>query len=800
MKRFFLISFLFFQAVLGFSQGTVVVSGLVRDQADRQPLPYVTIILQREADSSFVTGTITLEDGLFKLESISAGDYVVKVSFVGFEERTLSLHVGRLSTFLDMGTIFLRESATELGEVTVTAVRQEVSGQLDKKVYNIDENISQLGGSVLQALQNLPGVTIDQEGKLFLRGSDKVAILLDGKQTAITGMGSQSGLENIPASAIERIEIINNPSARYDASGMAGIVNIVFRKQQEAGWNGRAGFTGGLGALSIKRENLPEIREQYRFTPKLNPSLSANYRKNALNFFFQGDLLWHRRMMKNEYFLRDYDSGVPVRQQFLENRTQPIYNLRTGLDWMPNSRNSFTFSGLFNYRAYVDLGDLPYFNATTGERIRLWQYYEDEVNQTLFATLTHKHSFREPGHILTSSFNYSFRRKDEVFYFTDTGPLTTGSDTTGLIADENIFDLTVDYLRPMKKGRLETGTKQRARIFPNDIFFRPGLNSILDPGLQGTAEYREWLSAVYGNYIYELKKLELEAGLRLEYAQIDYLVDPDHSVYSSDGFSYFDLFPNVRASWLIDEKNRLTGFFNRRVDRPEESDLRVFPTYADPEILVIGNPTLQPQFTRTLELGYRRSWNAGYIYAAVYHRLTNGLITRILTVDPSSNLLTSVPQNADIGTNSGMEWVYSQSLGKVKLNANANYYRNVIGAFIIVNAYPENISFDQDERSAWSGNVKLNMSISLGNKTDLQVTGTYLAPDIIPQGRILARGSVDAGLTREIQKGKGELFVNATDIFNTLTMRTELEGTGFQIRAKDYYETQVIRLGYQYRF
>lgn len=801
MKRLvFLLKLLSVLISVSAQNQSVILSGLVKNQADRDALPFVNVIVQRALDSSFVTGTVTNDNGLFNLEGLSTGDYILRVSFVGFDESKLNFRVGRLSNFLDLGTILLVESITEIDEVTVTALRQEVSSQLDKKVFQMDDNLSQLGGSVLQALQNLPGVTIDRDGKLFLRGSDKVTVLVDGKQTAMTGMGSQAGLDNIPASAIESIEIINNPSARYDASGMAGIVNIVFKKQQDIGWNGRVGFTGGIGALGIKRENLDGIREQYRFTPKINPNFSANYKKGKLNVFFQSDLLWHRTMMKNEFFERTYDSDIPVTQQFLENRTQPIYNLRTGVDWMPNQNNTFTFSGLFNYRAYVDLGDLPYFNSNTGNMIRLWQYYEEEINQTLFATVTHKFSFPQPGHTLTSSFNYSFRRKDEVFYFTNNEFPMVGSDTTMLIADENIFDLTADYIKPLRKGRLELGMKQMARIFPNDILFKPGLNSILDTGLQGTAEYREWLSALYGNYIFELKNIELEAGLRLEYSKVDYLVDPNHSVYESDGFSYISPFPNVRFSWLMDEKSKLTLFYNRRVDRPQESALRVFPTYADPEILVIGNPTLVPQFTQSFEIGYRRTWEKGYIYSAVYHRISDNLLTRIITEVPPSNILTSISQNADKGMNTGLEWVFSQQLGRVRLNANANYYRNMIGAFTITNAYPADISYSGEERLAWTGNVKLSALLRLPGNTELQISATYLAPDIIPQGKIYARGSIDAGFKKEIQKGKGELFMNASDLFNTLVMKTELDGTGFSIRSIDYYETQVIRLGYQYRF
>jgi outer membrane receptor protein involved in Fe transport len=802
LKKALLFIYLALQLSNALSQSkSIVVSGFVKHKVDKSPLEYVNVVVYKQSDNSFITGSITNNDGFFKVNDISSGEYVIEVSFIGFEQQRLPLIVGRLSPFLDIGSIYLSESAIALQEVSVVGSRREVASQLDKKVYSLQDNLTQTGGSVLQAVQNLPGITVDQNGKLFLRGSDKITVLIDGKQTAITGMGSQAGLDNIPASAIESIEIINNPSARYDASGMAGIVNIIFKKQQEHGWNGKAGFSAGVGNMVLKKENITDIRDQYRFTPKINPSLSANYRVKNFNIFFMGDLLYHKQMMKNEFTLRQYDGSDGVSQQFLENRTQPIYNLKMGIDFTPNNRNTITFSSLFNYREYTDLGDIPYLSSSSGLVNRLWQYYENEVNQTLFATLTHKYSFIQPGHSLVSSFNYSFRRKDEMFYFTNNTLGIIGTDTTMLIADENIFDFTIDYFRPLKSGRIELGTKQRSRIFPNNIIFKPGLNSILDPGLAGTAEYREWLSAIYSNYIYESKYLELEAGLRIEYAKVDYLVDPNHTAYTSDGFNYIDPFPSFRASLLLSEKNRFSLFYNRRVDRPEEKDLRVFPTYADPEILQMGNPTITPQFTQNFELGYRHSWEKGFFYSAAYHRISTNLLTKIVTEVPATNRLVQVNQNAEKGLNSGLEIVVSQNItSNVKFNGNANIYRNIIGAFSIVNAYPSNIQFSRGEQMAWSGNIKANIVIKLPKKAEFQVSSIYLAPDIIPQGKVMARFSVDAGFKMEVQKGKGELTISATDIFNTMVMRYEFDGNSFSVQSRDYLETQVLRIGYNYRF
>ena len=272
-------------------------------------------------------------------------------------------------------------------------------------------------------------------------------------------------------------------------------------------------------------------------------------------------------------------------------------------------------------------------------------------------------------------------------------------------------------------------------------------------------------------------------------------------VTKSNDFFYV---ATVGVTYLINDNSRVSVFYNRRVDRPEEKELRTFPTYASPEILSMGNPNLQPQFTQSVELGFRQSWNGGYLYSAAYHRMSTNILTKIITEAPTSdrpNLLAEVNQNADKGQNTGIELVLNQQLGsKIRLNANGNIYRNYIGAFSIVNAYPNNTLYVGEKQSIIAGNAKVNVIAKILKDTEIQITGIYLAPDIIPQGKILARYSVDAGLTKKIQKGKGELFINASDILNTLVMRYEIEGKTFNLNSADYYETQVVRVGYQYRF
>ncbi len=784
-----------------FAQFSVVnVSGMVKDNQTKAVISFVTIILKNAQDSAFVGGTISGDDGRFTLAKIKPGKYALQFSSIGYVSGQQPLFVGNLSEFIDLGVIELQTDTRTLNEVVVTGQADEIREKLDRKTFSVENNLSQSGGSILQVMQNLPGVTV-QEGKVMLRGSDKVAVLVDGKQTALTGFGSQTGLDNIPASAIDKIEIINNPSAKYDANGNAGIINIIFKKNNREGFNGKVGMMAGLGALWIKRGNLPGIRPQFQHTPKLNPSVALNYRKKNINTFFQGDVLYTPTLNKNEFVTRTYDTGEVINQQTKRNRRTTISTLRAGMDWTINPNNLFTISGLFSSEKILDDGDEPFFNQTLTERKRLWQFLEDELKTTVTAASTFQHKFSQPGRLLNFGLNYTFHREDEKYFFTNIMPTFTGLDAFKLLSDEHVIDLTVDYVRPLRYGRLEAGMKYRWRQIPTNMQFIPGQNSPLDVNAGGKATYKENIPALYGNYVYENTKVELEAGLRMEYVDVRYLVDPNHNTYKSDGYHYTQPFPNLRAAYKINDRNKISLFFNRRVDRPNEVDIRVFPKYDDAEIIKVGNPALAPQFTNTLELGYKTNLAKGYLYMAAYHRMAKGTVTRIASIVPGSTLIYSIMQNAGKSYNTGLELMWSQEMSKwFSFNLNLNGYRNQINAFSVINKYPALNTFTAPTEQLLSGNIKWNGLFHLPKQIDLQMTAIYLAPDLIPQGRVGQRFSLDTGIKKSMQNGKREFYLNATDLLNTMQIKKTIQGAGFNYISTDYYETQVVRIGYNYKF
>ena len=781
--------------------GSVTLSGRVQDAASGAPVPYLAVQLRRQKDTAFVTGRLTDSAGSFVFTNLAKGEYLLDVRRIGYAPLTKPLFVGELSRFLDVGVLKMEPAAPALNRVTVTATRDEVANTMERKSYTVADNIAQSGGSVVQAMASLPGVTITQDGKIQLRGSDKVAVLIDGKQSALTGVASQAGLENLPASAIERIEIITNPGAKFDASASAGIINLVLKQEKQEGFNGSLGFTGGAGSLWSRRDNLPDVRAQRLFTPKLNPSLALNYRRGNTNSVLRGDWLHSPTMNKNEFATRSFSDGTVITQQILRNRRTDYATLNGGVDHAFDAHNSLSVSALFNREKILDDGDNPYFTGGLSNRYRLWQFLEDEVKYTAFASSVFTHRFTQPGHVLTVTGNYSFHREDEQYFFTNTLPSFTGRDAFKLLSDEHIGDLNVDYVRPLPQGRLELGFKGRYRSIPVNMQFFPGQRSPIDSGAGGWATYREKIPAAYATYVFETPRVEMEGGMRVEQVLLDYDVNPNHNTYRSDGYRYFQPFPTVRLAWKPADNHKLSLFFNRRVDRPNEVDIRIFPKYDEPELIKVGNPGLRPQFTTSVDLGYRTTWGSGSFYAAGYRRLVDATITRIATQAPGSPILYNVFQNAGRSWITGSELVWQQTVSRsVSLSTNATVYRTTIGAFSVLNRYPVPVTYTANRESLISGNVKANVNLMLPGRIDARLSSIYLAPDLFPQGRVGARYALDAGLRKSVQQGRGEIVFNATDLLNTNQVRRTLSGTDFQYVSIDYFETQVVRMGYTWKF
>lgn len=809
MKKcfYFLIMLFFCISTICTAQQKNNLTGKVIDKTTKESLPFSTIEILSVKDHHLITGTTTTENGRFTIQDLKKGRYDVKISYLGYHTKDLNLYIGDLNKNYDFGTIELESESTTLGEVEIKGNRTTTSNTLDKKVFNINTNVSQSGGSVLEAMRNLPGITVDNDGKVFLRGSDKVTVLIDGKQSSLTGFGNQKGLDNLSANNIESIEIINNPSAKYDSRGMAGIINIIYKKQNQNGWNGDVAFNFGLGELTKRKDNLPKIFKKYSFTPKYNPSVSLNYRTNKFNFFIQSEGMFRKKVNCNEFSTRTYSDASKKGEisQFLENRTQQLYNIKGGFDIHFNENNILTVYGLFEDEFHIDRGHVPY-DYLDGNRKRFWTWAEDERTFHMNYSANFKHSFTQPGHYIEFSALYTKGNEDELFPFTNTtyGSVQTFStDSTHLITKEGIATFNIDYVKPLKSGRIELGTKAQLRDIPISYRVKPGASSILDKNLGDWSKYKEDIYSGYLNYVFESKIFDMELGVRLENSSVKYKIDDRNKYYkSNDSYSKLELFPNTRFTFKLNDNNKISLFYNRRVDRPGEFDLRPFPKYDNPEILRTGNPYLRPEYTQSFEVAYKTIWNTGSFFVSAYYKDIKDILTRVYVNDTNdSNLINCITQNLGKGKNYGTEILLEQSItSRVNFNANFNWYRNIINGYEGSILYPGKQSYKFEKSKNYTWNAKANLTAKPSKGLLIQGTYVYYAPNIIPQGKTKSRSSFDLGVSQKAFNDKIEFTLSATDIFNTFGIKQTIDGNGFNLKSENYYETQVITLGAKYKF
>lgn len=793
--------------VIAFAQAqeTITITGQIIDQETKETLPFVSVSVNDEATNEIVTGTITDDNGRFEIKDLATGKYIVKITYLGFETVERKIASGGLNPIFDLGKIELKSSAEALDEVTIQAKRATVNSALDKKSFSLTDNVAQSGGSVLDAMKTMPGVAFDQEGKVVLRGSDKVVVLIDGKQSSLTGFGNQKGLGNIPASNIERIEIINNPSAKYDANGFAGIVNIIYKKEKQTGLNGNVGLSFGLGALSKRKEDTPTDLGSYSVNPKLIPSLNLNYRTKNLNYFLQTEFIIQEALPNNEFTTRNYDDGRNIISQVPENRRQFRSIITGGVDWELSDNDAITFSGMYDREKHIDTSQVAFINLDNNVRNRLYTWKEEEVTSYINVAANYKHNFPQAGHSLSANAQYTRGLEDESYFLNDSSAIRIGRDMTNIRAIEHTTSLSTDYARALSNGKIEVGAKARFRNLPVDYTINRGNQSIIYPDLGDFSIWKENLYALYGNYLLEKERFDVEAGLRAEQTEVSYELDPQNAYYpSNDKYDYFELFPSVRFTFKLNDKNKLSVFYNRRVDRPGEPELRVFPKYDDPELLKVGNPYLRPQFTNTVEAAHRYNWGSGSLFSAVYHRQIKGAYQRILSVDnsnPDYDIVNKIYQNTGESTNTGIELLFSQDLTENwKLTASTNIYRNSIDAYQGILLFPFVRPFTIEETSNTAGDFKLSNTFALPLDIEAQVTGLYFSKRNIPQGEELARSSIDFGLKKSIWNKAGEITLSASDLFNNFGLRQRIDGEGFTALYENYYETQIVRLGMKYKF
>ncbi len=782
---FLLLFFLFVSAL--YAQKPVRMSGKVVDASTEAPLGYASISFFALEDSSLVTGNITDDEGIFNLE-VAPGAYFVKIEFLSYQPQTIPSVVisGQQSTG-DMGVLALQPQATTLNEVVVQAEKSQVQMSLDKKVFNVGKDLANAGGNAADVLDNVPSVQVDAEGNVSLRGSDNVRILIDGRPSGLIGLNGANGLRQLPANLIEQVEVITNPSARYEAEGMSGVINIVLKKDTRRGVNGAIDLTSG-------------------YPDNHGAALNLNYRTKKLNLFTNYSLFYRNSPGGGSLYQEVYrnDTTFITTQDNRRTRGGWSNNVRAGADYFLNDNNILTGSLTYRGGRQTNITNLEYrdFLGVMDDpaRISLRKDNEAEDEFNLEYVASYKRTFKKRGHEL--NFDIRFQDNNE----TENSDLSERFFNAQMVSNdmpdllqraynkerERLWVAQLDYVQPIgEAGKLEMGLRSSLRDIENDFLVEEWIDntwSVL-PGLSNDFRYDEYIHAAYLIYGNKKGKFSYQAGLRAELSDIltELLQTGEENTQE-----YLNLFPSAHLSYELPAGNALQISYSRRLRRPRFRELNPFSSFSDNRNIFTGNPALRPEFTDVMELGHIKYWDKGSLSSSIYYRHTEGKVDQIRTLTEDGVTFLTRPENLLSEDAFGLEFVASYSPAKWwTLNGSFNFFRAIIDGGNLGEAF-------QADTYSWF--TRGTSRFSIFKNADLQVRFDYRAPEQTAQGRRRSIYNIDLAASVDVWKQKGTITFSVRDLLNSRRWRSTAFGddfffdSDFQWRARQNIITLSYRL------
>ncbi|WP_153796018.1 TonB-dependent receptor domain-containing protein [Foetidibacter luteolus] len=760
--------------------------GKVADSVSQAPLASVSVQVFNSADKKLVEGNISSENGEFNIE-LPYGTYYAQVDFMGYQSwKSKTFTLSKDKPLHNMGLVQLTTSSAALTEVVVQAEKSTMQLSLDKKIFNVGKDLANAGGTASDILTNIPSVSVDPEGNIKLRGSDNVRILIDGKPSGLVSFKGGSGLQQLQASMIDRVEIITNPSARYEAEGMAGIINIVLKKDKRQGFNGSFELITGNPA-------------------NFGAAANINYRHNKLNFFINYGIAYRRQPNVGNLYQEVYgkDTTFILKQNNSGTVRGFNNNIRGGLDYYFTEKSILTASYLFRRSDANRITDIRYedylfnLNNPTGVSTRRQDENEEEPNSEY--SLIYKRTFTRSGHELVAEVKYldNWESSDQLFTQQFLKPDGTQQPEKNIVQhsvnDESEKQLLfqVDYVQPIgKDGKFETGLRSSSRDMVNDFVVNQknadGSYTPL-PGLDNVFLYDENIHAAYGILGNKTGKVSYQAGLRAEWTAVTTTLQETHQVNPR---KYANLFPSAHLTFDLPKENAIQLSYSRRIRRPFYNDLSPFFTFSDSRNFFSGNPDLNPEFSNVFEVGHIKYFDKGTFTSAVYYRNTTGKIDQIRTVDNEGNSITK-PQNLSSEKAYGIELTSAYSPYKWwKLDFNANFFHADIDGSNIVKDY---------KASTYSWFLRQTSRFSLAKNFDIQLRGNYEAPQKTAQGSRKALIYMDVAISKDVFKGNGTLNLNVLDVFNSRRFRYITNGPNFYTNGNSQYRRRQVNLTLNYR-
>jgi outer membrane receptor protein involved in Fe transport len=760
-----------------------IVSGQITDKVSNEPLEYANVIVFKVNDSLMVSGTVTGTKGKFTIGNLPYGNYYLVADYIGYHKMTTSsFKLTPKSNQYKAGVILLQPSSTNLDQVVVMADKPHVEYKIDKKVVNVSQDIMATSGSAVAVLENVPSLDVDIEGNVSMRGTSNFQVLIDGKPSILA---SNDALQQIPASTIDRIEIITNPSAKYDPDGVGGILNVILKQQKKSGVN-------GVINTSISSGN------KYRADALLN------YRTKKYNIYGGVDYNYMEMTMKgtflNETYLEDTTSYRDSETDGGRNRDG--WGAKAGIDYYLSDKTTLGFSsqlGSSGFGRDNNTFRYIYSNPVSSEEYSR-SINESTRNRDFYRlNLDFKHDFNDTGHKLEASAFYSMRNSDDWEeqndYMTDSNGNINDDEPDAIktIEDDQSdeYRINIDYTLPFSEnGKIETGYQSRFEYSNGKYFFSDfdyDLNDWVSNDLYSNeVDFKRNIHAAYATYSNEWNTIGYQLGLRGELT--------DRSIKNAEDtesfiINRFDFFPSIHLSKQITEDHQLFASYSKRIDRPGGRELDPFPNYMDPYNQRVGNPELEPEYIDSYELGYQMLINKSFISAEAYYRINKNKITRIRTLQEDGSMLHTY-QNLNRDYSLGVELMGNLSFNKwLNVNASINVYDYRLEGSI----EEEDI---ENSSTNWSG--KLNATMKFKHDFRLQLSGIYRGPTATVQGTREGYFVTNIALRKDFFDNRFSATLSVRDILSSAKYESTSYGDGFYSYSKFEREAPIVSLNLSY--
>lgn len=766
------------------SPSKALLKGRVLDSLEATPVSFATIRVFDTIEKKLINGDVSHNDGNFSIE-LPYGHYYAEIDYLGYKSfRSKAFMVSKENPTHELGQVILAISVNTLDELVVQAEKSSMELSLDKKIFNVGQDLANAGGSASEILMNIPSVSVDPEGGVKLRGSDNVRILIDGKPSGLVSFKGGSGLQQLPASMIERVEVITNPSARYEAEGMAGIINIVLKKERNQGFNASFEIITGHPVNFGGAANL-------------------NYRHKKVNFFINYGIAFREQPGVGSLYQEVYDDDTTsiLRQKTEGWITGFNNNIRGGLDYYFTEKSILTASYLFRRSDAGRITDIRYedylFTTSNYLGYSTRRQDEDEIEPNSEYSLIFKKSYEQKNHELTAEVKFIDNWESSHQLFTQRNFFPDGAEKSNTfersLNDEYEKQLLfqIDYIQPIgKEGKFETGLRTSFRNMVNDYVVENQTASgefVALPELDNIFLYDENIHAAYGILGNKSKRISYQAGLRAEWTDVKTTLQETNQVNPR---KYTNLFPSAHFTYDMPKDNALQLSYSRRVRRPFYNDLSPFMTISDKRNFFSGNPDLNPEFSNVFEIGHIKYFDRGSFTSSVYYRDTKDKIERIRAVDSNGNSAT-LPQNLNSEKATGVEFAGGYSLYSWwKLDLNVNFFHADIDGTNIIESY---------RTTTYSWFARQTSRFTLPNNFDVQVRGNYEAPQNTAQGKRKALYYADLSLSKDIFKGRGTVNLNVLDVFNSRRLRSITQGDNFYTEGNFQFRRRQINLTFNYR-